>query len=243
MEIYVTIYSNFMKRKANKMNIAQTIDHTLLKATATTAEIKTLCQQAIQYKFKTVCVPTCYVELASQLLKGTEVGVTTVVGFPLGNETPAAKAFQTKEAVLNGATDIDTVINIGALKEGRFEDVQADIEAVVKAAKEAKEDTIVKVIIEVCYLTPEEIAKATELVVAAKADFVKTSTGFGTTGATLESVEIMCKTAAGRIEVKAAGGIGDAEMAEKMINLGATRLGVSKSIAIVTGQKVTDGSY
>ncbi|MBP3887206.1 MAG: deoxyribose-phosphate aldolase [Cellulosilyticum sp.] len=225
------------------MNIAQTIDHTLLKATATTQEIKTLCEQAIEYKFKTVCVPTCYVELASDLLKDTEVGVTTVVGFPLGNETPASKAFQTKEAVLNGATDIDTVINIGALKEGRYDYVQADIEAVVKAAKEAKEDTIVKVIIEVCYLTPEEIAKATELVVAAKADFVKTSTGFGTTGATLESVEIMSKTAAGRIEVKAAGGISDAEMAEKMINLGATRLGVSKSIAIVTGQKVTDGSY
>ena len=225
------------------MNIAQTIDHTLLKATATTQEIKTLCEQAIEYKFKTVCVPTCYVELASDLLKDTEVGVKTVVGFPLGNETPASKAFQTKEAVLNGATDIDTVINIGALKEGRYDYVQADIEAVVKAAKEAKEDTIVKVIIEVCYLTPEEIAKATELVVAAKADFVKTSTGFGTTGATLESVEIMSKTAAGRIEVKAAGGISDAEMAEKMINLGATRLGVSKSIAIVTGQKVTDGSY
>ena len=226
------------------MNIAQTIDHTLLKATATTQEIKTLCEQAIEYKFKTVCVPTCYVELASDLLKDTEVGVTTVVGFPLGNETPASKAFQTKEAVLNGATDIDTVINIGALKEGRYDYVQADIEAVVKAAKEAKEDTIVKVIIEVCYLTPEEIAKATELVVAAKADFVKTSTGFGTTGATLESVEIMSKTAAGRIEVKAAGGISDAEMAEKMINLGATRLGVSKSIAIVTGQKnVEDGSY
>ena len=223
------------------MNIAQTIDHTLLKATATQAEIKVLCEQAIEYKFKTVCVPTCYVELASNLLKETEVGVTTVVGFPLGNETPAAKAFQTKEAVLNGATDIDTVINIGALKEGKYDYVQADIEAVVKAAKEANPNTIVKVIIEVCYLTPEEIAKATELVVAAKADFVKTSTGFGTTGATLESVEIMSKTAAGRIEVKAAGGISDAQTAEAMIKLGATRLGVSKSIAIVTGQKVTDG--
>lgn len=223
------------------MNIAQTIDHTLLKATATEAEIKALCHQAIEYKFKTVCVPTCYVEMASQLLKGTEVGVTTVVGFPLGNETPAAKAFQTKEAVLNGATDIDTVINIGALKDGKYELVQADIEAVVKAAKETDENTIVKVIIEVCYLTQEEIAKATELVVAAKADFVKTSTGFGTTGATLEAVEIMSKTAAGRIEVKAAGGISDAETAEAMIKLGATRLGVSKSIAIVTGQKVTDG--
>lgn len=226
------------------MNIAQTIDHTLLKATATEAQIKEICEQAMEYKFKTVCVPTCYVALASKLLQNTEVGVTTVVGFPLGNETPAAKAFQTKEAVENGATDIDTVINIGALKEGKYDYVQADIEAVVKAAKAADAQTIVKVIIETCYLTPEEIAKATELVVLAGADFVKTSTGFGTAGATLEAVKVMKEVAGDKIEVKAAGGISDAKTAEAMIEAGATRLGVSKSIAIVTGQKVVnDGSY
>lgn len=226
------------------MNIAQTIDHTLLKATATKAQIKELCDQAIEYKFKTVCVPTCYVAMASKLLQGTEVGVTTVVGFPLGNETPETKAFQTKEAVSNGATDVDTVINIGALKDKEYDYVQADIEAVVKAAKEADEKTIVKVIIETCYLTPEEIAKATELVVAAKADFVKTSTGFGTAGATLEAVQIMKKVAGDQIEIKAAGGIGNAETAKAMLEAGATRLGVSKSIAIVTGEQATcDGSY
>ena len=226
------------------MNIAQTIDHTLLKATATEAQITELCKQAIEYGFKTVCVPTCYVAMANQLLKDTEVGVTTVVGFPLGNETPETKAFQSKEAVLNGATDIDTVINVGALKEGRYDYVQQDIEAVVKASKAADPKTIVKVIIETCYLTDEEIAKATELVVAAGADFVKTSTGFGTAGATLEAVKIMKKVAGDKIQVKAAGGISDATTAQAMIEAGATRLGVSKSIAIVTGQKVDqDGSY
>ena len=226
------------------MNIAQTIDHTLLKATATEEQIKQLCEEAIRYGFKTVCVPTCYVTLANQMLKETSVGITTVVGFPLGNETPAAKAFQSKEAILNGATDIDTVINVGALKEGKYDYVKADIEAVVKAAKETNKETIVKVIIETCYLSKEEIEKATELVVAAGADFVKTSTGFGTGGATLEDVKLMKKVAGDQIEVKASGGISDAETAAAMIEAGATRLGVSKSIAIVTGEKVvTDGSY
>lgn len=227
-----------------QMNIAQTIDHTLLKATATEEQIKQLCEEAIKYNFKTVCVPTCYVALASQMLKGTSIGVTTVVGFPLGNETPAAKAFQSKEAILNGATDIDTVINVGALKDGKYDYVQADIEEVVKAAKETNKETIVKVIIETCYLSKEEIEKATELVIAAGADFVKTSTGFGTGGATLEDVKLMKKVAGDQIEVKASGGISDAETATAMIEAGATRLGVSKSIAIVTGEKVvTDGSY
>lgn len=226
------------------MNIAQTIDHTLLKATATEAQITELCKQAIEYGFKTVCVPTCYVTLANELLKGTNIGVTTVVGFPLGNETTATKAFQSKEAVLNGATDIDTVINVGALKDGKYDEVRHDIEEVVKASKEANPNTIVKVIIEVCYLTSEEIAKATELVVEAGADFVKTSTGFGTGGATLEAVQIMKKVAGDKIEVKAAGGISDEKTAKAMIEAGATRLGVSKSIAIVTGASaVNDGSY
>ena len=226
------------------MNIALTIDHTLFKATATEAQIKEICEQAMQYNFKTVCVPTCYVTMASKLLEGTNVGVTTVVGFPLGNETPETKAFQTKEAILNGATDVDTVINIGALKDKKYDYVQADIEAVVKAARATDEKAIVKVIIETCYLTEEEIAKATELVVAAKADFVKTSTGFGTSGATLDAVKIMKKVAGDQIEIKAAGGIGDAAMAEAMIEAGATRLGVSRSIAIVIGEKTeNDGSY
>lgn len=226
------------------MNIAQTIDHTLLKATATEAEIKALCQEAIDYQFKTVCVPTCYVPVASDVLRGTGVGITTVVGFPLGNETPAAKAFQAKEAVLNGASDIDTVINVGALKDGKNEYVQFDIAEVVKAAKEADPHTIVKVIIETCYLTPEEMKTACTLAVQAGADFVKTSTGFGTSGAKLEDVKLMKETVQNRAQVKASGGISDAATAQAMIEAGATRLGVSKSIAIVTGkQVVNDGQY
>lgn len=223
------------------MNISQTIDHTLLKATATEAEIKAICEEAIAHQFKTVCVPTCYVPVAADLLKETEVGITTVVGFPLGNETPATKAFQAKEAVMNGASDIDTVINIGALKDKKYDYVQFDIEEVVKAAKAVDAKTVVKVIIETCYLTKEEIVKATELVMAAGADFVKTSTGFGTGGATLEDVKLMKQTVGEHIQVKASGGISNAETAAAMIEAGATRLGVSKSIAIVTGQKVTDG--
>lgn len=223
------------------MNISQTIDHTLLRATATEAEIKAICEEAIAYQFKTVCVPTCYVPIAADLLEGTDIGITTVVGFPLGNETAATKAFQAKEAVVNGASDIDTVINIGALKDEKYDYVQFDIEEVVKAAKVADPKTIVKVIIETCYLTKEEIIKATEIVMAAGADFVKTSTGFGTGGATLEDVKLMKQTAGNQIQVKASGGISDAETANAMIEAGATRLGVSKSIAIVTGQKVTDG--
>lgn len=226
------------------MNIAQTIDHTLLKATATEDQIKELCKQAMEFQFKTVCVPTCYVAMSSDLLRETGIGVTTVVGFPLGNETPASKAFQAKEAVMNGATDIDTVINIGALKDQKYDYVKFDIEEVVKASKEADPKTIVKVIIETCYLTPDEIEKATELVVAAGADFVKTSTGFGTGGATLEDVKIMKKVVGDKIQIKAAGGISDAETAKAMIEAGASRLGVSKSIAIVTGQKVeNNGTY
>lgn len=226
------------------MNIAQTIDHTLLKATATEEQIKALCKEAIQYNFKTVCVPTCYVAVASHMLQGTGIGVTTVVGFPLGNETSATKAFQAKEAILNGATDIDTVINVGALKDGKYDYVQFDIEEVVKVSKETNQNTIVKVIIETCYLTKEEIEKATELVALAGADFVKTSTGFGTGGATLEDVKLMKKVAGDRVEVKASGGISDAKTAAAMIEAGATRLGVSKSVAIVTGEEmVSDGSY
>ena len=224
------------------MNIAQTIDHTLLKATATQAEINKICEEAIQYNFKTVCVPTCYVEMADELLKNTDIGITTVVGFPLGNETPKTKAFQALEAVINGATDIDTVINIGALKDRRYDYVREDIKSVVEAAKGEKESTIVKVIIETCYLTEEEIAKATEIVIDAGADFVKTSTGFGTRGAEVNDIKIMKSVAKDKIEIKASGGIGDIQTAKEMIELGATRLGVSKGIAIIKGEK-TDSDY
>ncbi|PHV70974.1 deoxyribose-phosphate aldolase [Sporanaerobium hydrogeniformans] len=226
------------------MNIAQMIDHTCLKATATEADIKQLCEEAITHNFKTVCVPTCYVAMSAHLLSGTDVGITTVVGFPLGNETPAAKAFEAKEAVLNGATDVDMVINIGALKDKKYDYVKFDIEEVVRATKSVDPKALVKVIIETCYLTPEEIEEVTEIVVQAGADFVKTSTGFGTAGATLENIQLMKKIVGNRIEIKAAGGIGSSEDAKLLIEAGATRLGTSKSIAIIQGEKLGDsGAY
>ncbi|WP_070000873.1 deoxyribose-phosphate aldolase [Cellulosilyticum sp. I15G10I2] len=226
------------------VEIAQTIDHTCLKATATEEDIKKVCEEAIKYNFKTVCVPTCYVAMATHLLLGTSVGITTVVGFPLGNETPAAKAFEAQEAVKNGATDIDMVINIGALKNKKYDFVQYDIEEVVKAAKQIDMNTIVKVIIETCYLEVDEIAKVTEIVTASGADFIKTSTGFGTGGATCEHIRLMKSIVGDKIKIKAAGGVSDLNMARALIEAGADRLGTSKSIAIVSNLKSeNDGDY
>ncbi len=223
------------------MDIAQMIDHTLLKATAQEKDIAMLCEEAVTYNFKTVCVPACYVPVAADLLKETQIGITTVVGFPLGNETATSKAFAAKEAVMNGATDVDMVINIGALKDEKYDYVKFEIQEVVQAAKIVEPKTIVKVILETCYLTHDEIVKVTELAIAAGADFVKTSTGFGTGGATLEHIKLMKQTAKDQIKVKASGGISDADTAHKMVEAGASRLGVSKSIAIVKGEKVIEG--
>lgn len=216
------------------------IDHTLLKATATEAEIKKLCEEAIQYQFTTVCIPPYYVPFAKTLLEGTSIGITTVIGFPLGNTTSQTKAFEAKEAVENGATDIDMVMNIGALKDKDYETVKKDIKAVVQASKGA----ITKVIIETCYLTNEEIEKATELVIEAGADFVKTSTGFGPDGATVETVQLMKRVAGDQIKIKASGGIRDAKTAQYMIHAGASRLGTSQSVNIVSGKESTaQGDY
>lgn len=226
------------------IDIAQTIDHTCLKAAATEEDIKKICEEAAVHHFKTVCVPTCYVAMATHLLEGTKVGVTTVVGFPLGNETPAAKAFEAREAVINGATDVDMVINIGALKDKKYDYVKYDIEEVVKAAKEVCKHVIVKVIIETCYLEEDEIRKVTEIIIEAGADFVKTSTGFGTGGATLEHIKLMKSVVGDKIKIKAAGGINDLNAAKALIEAGADRLGTSRSIAIVTNLKQeTAGGY
>ncbi|MDF2613057.1 MAG: deoxyribose-phosphate aldolase [Clostridia bacterium] len=219
------------------IDIAQTIDHTCLKATASEEDIKKLCEEAVNYHFKTVCVPTCYVAMATHLLAGTSVGVTTVVGFPLGNETPAAKAFEAREAVINGATDVDMVINIGALKDKKYDYVKYDIQEVVKAAKEVCKHAIVKVIIETCYLEEDEIKTVTEIVAEAGADFVKTSTGFGTGGATLQHIKLMKSIVGDKIKIKAAGGISDLDVAKALIEAGADRLGTSKSVTIVTNLK------
>ena len=211
------------------MGLNKYIDHTILKATASNADVQKLCAEAIEHKFYSVCVNGCYVADAKHLLQGTDVKVAAVVGFPLGAMTTAAKVFEAKEAVENGASEIDMVINVAKLKDGEFEYVENEIRQI----KEAIGDNVLKVIIETCYLTDEEKVKACELSLVAKADFVKTSTGFGTGGATYEDVKLMKSVVGDNAKVKASGGVRDKETAEKYVELGAERLGTSSGIDIV----------
>ena len=211
------------------MGLNKYIDHTILKATASSTDVQKLCEEAIEYEFYSVCVNGCYVADAKHLLQGTDVKVAAVVGFPLGAMTTAAKVFEAKEAVENGASEIDMVINIAKLKDGEFEFVENEIRQI----KEAIGDNVLKVIIETCYLTDEEKVKACELSLAAKADFVKTSTGFGTGGATYEDVKLMKSVVGDNAKVKASGGVRDKETAQKYVDLGAERLGTSSGIEIV----------
>ncbi|WP_026584462.1 deoxyribose-phosphate aldolase [Bacillus sp. J33] len=220
-------------------NVARMIDHTLLKADTTKDQIEKICAEAKEYNFASVCVNPTWVKLSSELLKGTEVKVCTVIGFPLGASTPETKAFETKNAIENGATEVDMVINIGALKDGDNELVEKDIRAVADAAKGK---ALTKVIIETCLLTEEEKVRACELSVKAGADFVKTSTGFSTGGATVEDIALMRKTVGPEIGVKASGGVRSAEDAQKMIEAGATRIGASSGAAIVNGL-TSDSDY
>ncbi|WP_264738594.1 deoxyribose-phosphate aldolase [Cytobacillus firmus] len=220
-------------------NVAKMIDHTLLKADATKDQIEKICAEAKEYNFASVCVNPSWVKLSSDLLNGTEVKVCTVIGFPLGASTPETKAFETKNAIENGATEVDMVINIGALKGGDNELVEGDIRAVVDAARGK---ALTKVIIETCLLTEEEKVRACELSVKAGADFVKTSTGFSTGGATAEDIALMRKTVGPEIGVKASGGVRSAEDAQKMIDAGATRIGASSGAAIVNGL-TSDSDY
>ncbi len=216
------------------------IDHTLLKPEATETDIKKLCAEAREYQFYSVCINSSYVELASMELSGSQTKVCAVVGFPLGAMELNSKAFEADQACLHGATEIDMVIHVGALKEGRFDYVANDIAAVVSVASDY--DAKVKVILETCLLTKEEIVKACELAVQAGADFVKTSTGFSTGGATVADVALMRATVGDLAQVKASGGIRDINKAKEMIAAGADRLGTSASIAIVLGAKAeTDG--
>lgn len=212
------------------MNIAKTIDHTLLKPEATAADIQALCREAKQYGFASVCVNTCYVKLASELLRGSGVKVCCTVGFPLGAMAPKAKAFEAAQAVADGAEEVDMVLWIGALRQGNTAAVQADIEGVVNACHPR---AIVKVILETCLLTDAQIETACRLCVAAGADYVKTSTGFSIAGATAEHVALMKRAVGGRAKVKAAGGIRTYEDAKRMIDAGADRIGASAGIAIV----------
>ncbi|WP_033828373.1 deoxyribose-phosphate aldolase [Bacillus andreraoultii] len=212
------------------MDIAKYIDHTLLKADATKSQIETLCEEAKDYRFCSVCVNPTWVSLAANLLKETDVKVCTVIGFPLGATTAESKAFETVNAIHNGAKEIDMVINIGALRGGDLETVKKDIEAVVNAAKN---QAIVKIIIETSLLTDEEIVTACRLSVEAGADFVKTSTGFSTGGATVRDIKLMRQTVGPNIGVKASGGVRTASDAKAMIEAGATRIGASSGVNIV----------
>ena len=211
------------------MGLNKYIDHTILKATASGTDVQKLCAEAIEHEFYSVCVNGCYVVDAKHLLQGTDVKIAAVVGFPLGAMTTAAKVFEAKEAVENGASEIDMVINVAKLKDGEFEYVENEIRQI----KEAIGDNVLKVIIETCYLTDEEKVKACELSLAAKADFVKTSTGFGTDGATYEDVKLMKSVVGDNAKVKASGGVRDKETAQKYVDLGAERLGTSSGIEIV----------
>ncbi|MEM3341991.1 MAG: deoxyribose-phosphate aldolase [Thermoplasmata archaeon] len=213
-------------------DVASYIDHTLLKPDATEEDIRKLCTEAAQYKFASVCVNPAYVPLAAKILKGTGVKVCTVIGFPLGATTSTTKALETRDAIANGATEIDMVINVGALKSGRDDIVREDIEAVVNAARG---QAIVKVILETALLTREEKIRACLLAKMAGADFVKTSTGFGPGGATVEDIKLMRETVGPEMGVKASGGIRDRKTAEAMIAAGATRIGASASVAIAKG--------
>lgn len=206
-------------------------DHTILKADAKKEDIEKICKEAIEYNFASVCVNSYWTKYVTELLKNSGVSVCTVVGFPLGAMSTKAKAYETKCAVLDGADEIDMVINVGQLKAGNTSEVLCDIEAV----RNECEGKILKVIIETCYLTDDEKKIACELSLQAGADFVKTSTGFGSGGATVEDVALMKSVVDGKAKVKASGGIRDAETARCMINAGASRLGTSATIAIVEG--------
>ena len=213
------------------MELNRMIDHTLLKANATRAQIEKLCDEALEYNFASVCVNTCWVPLAHEKLAGSEVKTCCVVGFPLGAMLTEAKAAETRLAVEAGADEVDMVINIGWLLDGEYDAVRDDIAAVVKAA----DGKCVKVIIEACLLTDEQKVKACELSVEAGATFVKTSTGFSTGGATVADVALMRKTVGDRCLVKAAGGIHTADEARAMVEAGADRLGCSAGIQIMDG--------
>ena len=214
-----------------KKELSKYIDHTLLKAAATPEEIKKVCAEAVEHNFASVCVNSCYCGLVAEKLAGSDVMTCVVVGFPLGAGMSGAKASETALAVEAGADEVDMVINVGQMKAGNYDYVRDDIKAVVDASGSAT----VKVILENCYLTKDEIVKACELSREAGADFVKTSTGFGPSGATLEDVALMKKTVPG-LQVKAAGGIRDRKTALAMIEAGADRLGASAGIAIVQGE-------
>jgi len=223
-----------MQDEWTKATLAKTIDHTLLKAIATAEQVKELCAEARKYGFASVCVNPCWVPLCVKELAGTDILVCTVIGFPLGANATDTKASEAKLAVSQGALEVDMVINLGAAKSGDWKAVEADIKGVVEAARGANGKAAVKVIIETCYLSDAEKVKACEAAARAGARFVKTSTGFGTGGASAEDVKLMRKTVGDRLKVKASGGIRSYHDAILMLDAGADRLGASSSVAIIS---------
>jgi len=219
-------------------DLAPYIDHTLLKADATRAQLEKLCAEAIEHQFATVCVNGSRVELAYSLLEESDVQVCAVVGFPLGTMDADAKRYETEAAVDSGAGEIDMVMNVGRFKDGEHDYIVREIRDVVEAA----DDRVVKVILETCLLSDDEIVQASKLVVQAQAHFVKTSTGFGSAGATLEHVKLMREAVGQFAGVKAAGGVRNVEDAHGMVEAGATRIGTSNGVAIVSGDS-SSGSY
>lgn len=213
------------------MKIAGLIDHTALKPDTTREQIEVLCKEAIEYDFASVCVNPCYVKLCGELLKDYRIKVCTVIGFPLGATTTAAKVAEAEEAVKNGATEVDMVINVGAIKSGDFDLAKSDVAAVVQAVKGK---ALVKVILETCLLTEDEKVRCCNICKEAGADFVKTSTGFSTGGATVEDIKLMRSIVKPSLGVKASGGIRDYKTAKAMVDAGASRIGASASIAIVS---------
>ena len=214
-----------------KEEILSKVDHTLLKPEATWPQVQKLCDEAIRYRTASVCINTCYVRQAVEYMAG-RVPVCCVVGFPLGAMDTKSKAFEAKTAVENGASEIDMVINIGWLKNKQYDDVRADIAAV----KAAVGDKVLKVIIETCLLTDEEKEKMCDIVVEAGADFIKTSTGFSTAGATFHDIELFARCVRGRCKIKAAGGISTVEDMEKFLDLGADRLGTSRAVGLLAAE-------
>ena len=214
-----------------RQEILAHVDHTLLKPEATWPQIQALCDEAVENKTASICINTCYVKQAAEYLAG-RVPVCCVVGFPLGAMDTASKAFEAKTAIENGAEEVDMVINIGRLKNGEYDAVREDIRAV----KEAVGDKILKVIIETCLLTDAEKEKMCDIVCEAGADYIKTSTGFSTGGATFHDIELFVRCVRGRCKVKAAGGISTVEDMEKFLELGADRLGTSRAVKRLQGE-------
>ena len=215
----------------NRKQLAKMMDHTILKATATPAQVEQICREALEIGAASVCINPCNIEQARRLLDGSGVRVCTVIGFPLGANTPEVKAFETQDAIRRGAEEVDMVINVGALLAGNDETVYRDIKAVVDAAA----GTLTKVIIETCYLSDDQKKTACELAMRAGADFVKTSTGFGTGGATPHDVALMRGVVGSKLQVKASGGIRTYEDAAAVVEAGADRLGVSARLTILQG--------